>query len=203
MKIAIVNYGMGNIYSVKSALKHLGFDSILTNSRDEILSSNKIILPGVGSFRLAMQNIKKLELDKILNQAVIDKKKPILGICLGMQLLGVSSDEDGYTEGLNFFDGIVNKFDNNSLKIPHIGFNNVKKCIDSKLMKDIKDLSDFYFVHSYRMKTKIVNGISFCDYGEKFVAAFEKDNIFGTQFHPEKSQFLGLKLIENFLNFDK
>ena len=128
MKVCIVDYGMGNIYSIQSAIKFLGFESICSKDHDEIIKSDKIILPGVGSFNEAVKNIKKFDLHSTLNFAVNEKKSPILGICLGMQLLGLSSTEDGFSKGLGYFPGIVKKFNfsKNLLKIPHVGFNNVE-----------------------------------------------------------------------------
>lgn len=202
MKVCIVDYGMGNIYSIQSAIKFLGFESICSKDHDEIIKSDKIILPGVGSFSEAVKNIKKFDIQSTLNFAVLEKKSPILGICLGMQLLGKSSTEDGYSKGLGYFPGIVEKFNfsKNFLKIPHVGFNNVEIPSNSILYSNFKeDNLDFYFVHSYRMKTELSSGIGITTYGEEFVSSFEYENIFGTQFHPEKSQSNGLKLLENFL----
>ena len=201
MKIIIVNYGMGNIYSVQSALNFLGFESDYSDDPEKILNADKIILPGVGSFRNAMQNIISKGLVEPINEAVQIKRKPILGICLGMQLLGISSTEDGFTNGLGLFDGIVERFsDKYELKIPHIGYNEITPPTNSILFNKLDERSDFYFVHSYRMMTQITQGITTCNYGEKFIAAFEQKNVFGTQFHPEKSQTNGLILLKNFLS---
>ena len=200
MKITIVDYGMGNIYSLQSALKFLGYDSIYSNKSEDILNADKIILPGVGSFKIAMDNITRLKIDRSIKIAVKENNTPILGICLGMQLLGVSSNEDGFSYGLNLFEGEVTKFIDQSVKIPHVGFNNVSYPVNSTLYKDIQMNSDFYFVHSYKMKTNKLKGIGYTSYGENFVASFEQGNIFGTQFHPEKSQTNGLLLLKNFIN---
>ena len=201
MKITIVDYGMGNIYSLQSALKFLGYDSICSNKSEDIINADKIILPGVGSFKIAMDNIIKLKIDKSIKIAVNENNIPILGICLGMQLLGVSSNEDGFSNGLNLFEGEVTKFIDQSVKIPHVGFNNIYYPDNSTLYKDIKMNSDFYFVHSYKMKTNKIKGIGYASNGENFVASFEQGNIFGTQFHPEKSQTNGLLLLKNFITF--
>lgn len=199
--LVIVDYGMGNIYSVQSALQYLGIDSVYTNDSIMILEADHILLPGVGSYHVAMENIKRLGLDTVLNEAVISKQIPILGICLGMQLLGMSSTEDGYTEGLGFFDGKCEKFEASAeLKVPHVGFNDVEIPEESRLYADLENHSDFYFVHSYRMMTDVKEGIAYCDYGDRFVASFEKGNVMGTQFHPEKSQRNGLTLLQNFVN---
>lgn len=201
MKITIVDYGMGNIYSLQSALKFLGYDSICSNKSEDIINADKIILPGVGSFKIAMDNIIKLKIDKSIKIAVKEHNIPILGICLGMQLLGVSSTEDRFSNGLNLFEGEVTKFTDQSVKIPHVGFNNVYYPDNSTLYKGIKMNSDFYFVHSYKMKTNKIKGIGYTSNGENFVASFEQGNIFGTQFHPEKSQTNGLLLLNNFITF--
>lgn len=201
MKVVIVNYGMGNIYSVQSALNFLGFESEYSDDPEKILNADKIILPGVGSFRRAMENIISKGLEDTINETVQIKGKPILGICLGMQLLGTSSTEDGFTKGLALFDGIVERFsDKYDLKIPHIGYNEINPSIGSVLFQNLDAGSDFYFVHSYRMMTQITTGIATCNYGERFIAAFEQKNVFGTQFHPEKSQTNGLILLKNFLS---
>jgi len=200
MKIVIVDYGMGNIKSIVSALKYLNADDIvLSHKIDDIKSADKLILPGVGSFSKAMKNIKELNLDKILQQTVIEEKKPILGICLGMQLMSNSSSEDGLINGLGFVDAIVRKFNIENLKIPHVGFNQVSISNDSRLYKGLSDLSDFYFTHSYQMETKKDINQSTCTYGNEFVVSYELDNIVGVQFHPELSQTNGLKLLDNFI----
>lgn len=199
--IVIVDYGMGNIYSVQSALNYIGIDSVYTNDASIILNANHILLPGVGSYRQAMDNIKSLGLDDTLKEAVITRQIPILGICLGMQLLGKSSTEGGFTIGLELYDGFCEKFDiMNGLKVPHVGFNDVSIPKNSKLYLGIEDHSDFYFVHSFRMKTNNVDGVAYCNYGEEFVASFEYNNVMGTQYHPEKSQRNGLTVLQNFIN---
>lgn len=199
--LVIVDYGMGNIYSVQSALTYLGIESVYTNDATSILDADHILLPGVGSYHVAMKNIQDLGLDKILKEAVITRRIPILGICLGMQLLGKSSSEDGYTEGLGFFNGKCEKFAASpEFKVPHVGFNDVEIPEGSRLYADLENHSDFYFVHSYRMTTDETSGVAYCDYGERFVASFEAGNVMGTQFHPEKSQRNGLTLLKNFVN---
>lgn len=202
MKVAIVNYGMGNIYSIQSALHYLGCLSVYTNQRDILSEATHIILPGVGSFKKAMYNLKESGLDRILTGLVLTEKKPLLGICLGMQLLGKSSPEDGFTEGLGLIDGVVEKFSSHvrGIKIPHVGFNEVR-CVrkDSVLLKDFEGNSDFYFTHSYRMVCSDGSCSGETVNGENFAASVERSNVFGTQFHPEKSQANGLKLLVNFL----
>mgnify|MGYP003984837213 FL=1 len=200
MKVAIVDYEMGNIKSIKSALKYLNVEEIvLSNKFNDIKSADKLILPGVGSFSKAMKNIKQLNLDKILYQAVVKERKPILGICLGMQLMSQSSEEDGFSDGLKFIDSNVKKFNLKNLKVPHVGFNQVEFHKDYKLYKGLDNLSDFYFTHSYQMQSDQNINQSLCEYGDKFIVSYEVENITGVQFHPELSQTNGLKLLENFI----
>ena len=200
MKIVIVDYGMGNIKSINSALKYVGIDDILlSNKYADIKSADKLILPGVGSFAKAMLNIKKLEIDSILEDIVVNEKKPILGICLGMQLLSKSSNEDGLNNGLGFISSEVRKFNINNLKIPHVGFNQVDFDNSSKLYDGLDNLSDFYFTHSFQMQSEQNIGQASCNYGFDFIASYEMDNIVGVQFHPELSQTNGLKLLDNFI----
>lgn len=200
MKVAIVDYGMGNIKSIISALKYLNVEEIvLSNKFNDIKSADKLILPGVGSFSKAMKNIKQLNLDKILYQAVVKERKPILGICLGMQLMSQSSEEDGFSDGLKFIDSNVKKFNLKNFKVPHVGFNQVEFHKDYKLYKGLDNLSDFYFTHSYQMQSDQNINQSLCEYGDKFIVSYEVENITGVQFHPELSQTNGLKLLENFI----
>lgn len=200
MRIAIVDYGMGNIKSLTSSLKYLGVDEItLTNNFQELRSADKLILPGVGSFAKAMSKIIQNKLNDKLNIIVIQEKKPILGICLGMQLLCNSSTEDGLNKGLSFINANVIKFEENNIKIPHVGFNQVEINSNSKIFKQISNNSDFYFTHSYKVTTTENINQSICNYEKNFIAAYEIENIYGTQFHPELSQNNGLQLLKNFL----
>jgi len=200
MKIAIIDYGMGNLNSIQSALKFLHIqDIVLTNDYKTICNASKLILPGVGSFANAMHKIKSLNLDEILNEVVTIKKKPILGICVGMQLMCKSSEEDGGANGLGFIDTECKKFSNKNLKIPHVGFNQVKLNFKAKMNKNLPIQSDFYFTHSFRLEINKDINCSICNYGEDFVASYEKNNIAGTQFHPELSQKNGLNLLKNFI----
>jgi len=200
MNIVIVDYGMGNIKSISSTLRYLGVDEVVLSDNFEVLkNADKIILPGVGSFSKAMNQIRKKKLDVFLEEIVIRDKKPLLGICLGMQLLGLSSTEDGFNRGLGFVNGVVTRFDDLKLKVPHVGFNQVTPCLDSRLYQGIEKNPDFYFTHSFRMLTNADINSSNCDYGNKFVASFELENLAGVQFHPELSQNNGLKLLNNFI----
>ena len=200
MKIIVIDYSIGNIKSIISAFNYLEIHNVKVSSKyTEIKSADKLILPGVGSFALAMTKIKNLELHKILDEVVIENKKPILGICLGMQLLCQNSEEDGGSEGLGYINATCKKFVLQNLKDPHVGFNEVISNKNSKLYLGLNKKNDFYFTHSYILQTKTDINQSFCEYGEKFVASFEINNIAGTQFHPELSQTNGLKLLKNFI----
>lgn len=200
MKVVIIDYGMGNIRSVKGALNFLGAHNILvSNQLTDILDADKLILPGVGSFAQAIENIHKAELDKILTEAVLERETSILGICLGMQLMTQGSEEGAVNKGLKFVEGSVEKFNLNDLKVPHVGFNQVSKNTNASLYQGIEDRSDFYFTHSFQMQSKVDINASICDYGNEFIASYEQQNIAGVQFHPELSQTNGLKLLDNFL----
>lgn len=201
MKVAIVDYGMGNICSISSALNYIGCNEVfLTNSHDNLRKADRVILPGVGNFAMASSKIQDLGLFSILDDVIIKKKIPILGICLGMQLIGLSSTEGKLSKGLGYIDGNCKRFTNKDLKVPHVGYNQVQINPDSKLFKGLADKSDFYFTHSYRMTSNSEIGQSICSYGSDFVASFELDHICGVQFHPELSQKNGLKLLKNFID---
>ncbi len=196
---------MGNINSVVNAFKFLGVDFKLSDKAEEIKNYSMIVLPGVGSFKQAMSNLKRLKLiDELKNLALIKKKK-ILGICLGMQLLGDSSTEDGYNKGLKIVQNKVTKFEfdkENVLRVPHVGFNNITDLSKNfPLFKDINSSDNFYFVHSYKMNLEDNKNYALSSYGSEFLAAFQDDNIFGVQFHPEKSQSSGLKVLSNFIKY--
>lgn len=199
--ISIVNYGMGNIQSIQGALQYLGFESRVIESPDQIIESTKLILPGVGSFAKAMENIRRRHFLEPLDNAVLKRKVPILGICLGMQLLADSGDEDEPSDGLGWIAGRVRKIKAGyDLKVPHIGFNKtvfVEK--NSTLFSGLGTQGDFYFVHSYIFDCKHKEDISsWTEYGERFVSSVQNNNIYGTQFHPEKSQYNGLTVFKNF-----
>ena len=196
--ITIIDYGLGNLGSVKNALDKLGIVSVVSNSPGEIKSSDGIILPGVGAAGEGMKNLKNTKLDNIIKQE-IKKGKPILGICLGMQLL-MSMSEEGKVICLDVIDGQVKKFEGN-LKVPQIGWNTVQAANQCHLFKNIPQNSYYYFVHSYycSVRNKTYE-IGTTEYGLQFCSVVQKDNIFGVQFHPEKSGENGLKLLKNFIN---
>ena len=201
-KIVIIDYGMGNLFSVQKKLKRLGINPIITSKSDAILAADKIILPGVGHFAKAMNNLKNLNLIEPLNSAVLNKKTPILGICLGMQIM-CNKSEEGNANGFGWIDADVVKFtitDTLKHKVPHMGWNTINNSKPSKLMTDIPNDSEFYFVHSYHMKVNDTSAIlNETNYEYKFHSAIEKDNIFGVQYHPEKSHDIGEQLFKNFI----
>jgi glutamine amidotransferase len=200
MKLVIVDYGMGNITSIISALKFIGqHEVVVSNDAKTLNNSDKLILPGVGNYAMAIAKIRKLNLDTQIEALVIHQKKPILGICLGMQLLGGSSTESGFNSGLSLVDGVVDEFCKSGLKVPHVGYNQVIPNQQSRLYAGIEGELDFYFTHSFKMLSESSIGQSCCHYGQDFVASFEQDNIAGVQFHPELSQKNGLQLIKNFI----
>ena len=202
--IVIVDYGMGNLNSIAKKVSSLGADAIISSKPKEILNAQKIILPGVGHFGKAMENIKSLNIFEALNKAILENKTPILGICLGMQLMCKKSEE-GNVDGFGWIDAEVLRFnikDKLKHKVPHTGWNQISiNKTDSLLMKDISNLSEFYFVHSYYVKaideSVILNQT---EYELEFTSAIEKGNVFGTQYHPEKSHDVGAQLFKNFIN---
>ncbi|AJA49332.1 imidazole glycerol phosphate synthase subunit HisH [Clostridium pasteurianum DSM 525 = ATCC 6013] len=194
--LSIVDYGIGNLRSVQKAFESFGGKCNITSSVDEILNSDGIILPGVGAFPDAMENIKKLNMDKALKNAA-EAGVPILGICLGMQLLFDESDEIRPTEGLGLIKGRIKKFEVN-LKIPHMGWNSLNILKKSPLLEGVKDGSYAYFVHSYYAELEEDNLDADSFYGINVPAAVSKNNVFGFQFHPEKSGDPGIKMLKNF-----
>lgn len=200
MKLVIVDYGMGNLKSVTSAIRYLGYDEIsLSNDFSVLQSADKLILPGVGNYARAMSKINELDLISCIRRLVLDERKPILGICLGMQLMGHSSTESGFNSGLGLIDGIVEPLISTELKLPHVGYNQVRPCVGSRLYRGIPLEPDYYFTHSFRMRSNADINQTICHYGEEFIASFEIKNIAGVQFHPELSQVNGLRLIKNFI----
>jgi imidazole glycerol-phosphate synthase subunit HisH len=203
--IAIIDYGMGNLLSVKSSFEYLGEEAVVINDPAELNTAERIVLPGVGAFPDAMDNLKKGGWINPLTLQVLERKKPFLGICLGMQLLADLGNEVRKTKGLGWIPGEVVNFSlqDSNLKIPHVGWNNVQLKKNNNMLNGIKSGSDFYFVHSYHLKCSNEDHIAaVADYGGEFTAAIQKENIFATQFHPEKSQDFGLKIIENFSQWD-
>lgn len=199
--VAIIDYGMGNINSIKNMLRYIGHDGFLTHNENEILKADKIILPGVGNFKNAMENIKGLQLDDILEEAAVKKQIPLLGICLGMQLL-LTHSEEGDCDGLNLIPGTVKKFSfsDDSLKIPHMGWDYINSLSRSALTKGFDEQSRFYFVHSYYVECENrANCIAQTHYGISFDSIIQKEKIYGTQFHPEKSHRFGMQLLTNFI----
>lgn len=197
--VAIIDYNAGNLKSVEKALLAVGQESMITRDFHEILSADHVILPGVGAFGEAMEQIKKYELDKVIRE-VVDNKTPFLGICLGLQLLFEGSAESEGVEGLHILDGQILRIpDKSGLKIPHIGWNSLELQNDGRLFVGMKQNPYVYFVHSYYLKAadeKIVKAT--CDYSTCIHASVEKDNVFACQFHPEKSSETGLALLKNF-----
>ena len=198
--IAIIDYDAGNIKSVEKAINFLGEETVISRDRDEILSADKVILPGVGSFGDAMEKLKNYNLVNTIYD-VVDKKIPFLGICLGLQLLLKNSDESKGVSGLGILEGEILRIpDEPGLKIPHIGWNSLRFMNDGRLFKDIADDEYVYFVHSYYLKAKdpqVVKAVT--EYSAILDVSVEKDNVFACQFHPEKSGDIGLKIIENFI----
>ena len=202
--IVIIDYGMGNTKSIESIIQHLHEDVCISRDKAIINSASHLILPGVGSFDRAMKNLQELDLINSIKHHS-DKNKPILGICLGMQLLAKSSTEGGLNLGLGYINCTLDKFlkpQENTIKIPHVGYNSIDIIPQSKLLQGLDQNSDFYFTHSYKMQCIDDNIVSSrCTHGETFVASIEHDNLFGTQFHPELSQKNGIKLLSNFINW--
>lgn len=202
--ITIVDYGVGNLSSVANMFKKVGATCEITQETKRILRAEKLLLPGVGAFDIAMKKIKELKLKEALNKKVLEEKIPILGICLGMQLLTKGSDE-GEEEGLGWIPAYTHKAEIEPLKVPHIGWNEVKVVQSSSLIDNLDNASKyykktkFYFVHSYFVRVeKEENSLLKTTYGVEFDSAIVKDNIYGVQFHPEKSHLFGMKLFENF-----
>lgn len=197
--IAIIDYDAGNLKSVEKALLALGQKSVITRDFKTILNADKVILPGVGAFSDAMQNLKKYELDKVIHE-VVDKKTPFLGICLGLQLLFEESQESPGVEGLHILDGKILRIpDKEGLKIPHIGWNSLELQNEGRLFRGIPEQSYVYFVHSYYLQAADAGIVKArTDYSTMIDASVEKDNVFACQFHPEKSSTVGLKMLDNF-----
>ena len=206
MNITIVDYKSGNISSVINSFKEVAKNKVkieVTSDVSKIKSTDKVVLPGQGSFKSCVDSLQSINgLVDCLNDFAINKKKPLLGICVGLQMFADVGYEESETKGLGWIPGKVTKINNQNgkYKLPHIGWNEINIVKDSKIFKDIKDKSHMYFVHSYEFVPNNQNSISATtDYSSKHVCAIEKENIFGTQFHPEKSDKLGLQIIDNFM----
>ena len=206
MKVTIVDYNSGNISSVINSFEEVAKDKVniqVTSDLEKIKTSDKLVLPGQGSFKSCVDALNKIKgLTETLNEFAINNKKPLLGICVGLQMFADVGYEETETKGLGWIPGKVSKIDNQNgkYKLPHIGWNQINILKDSKIFKDIENNSHMYFVHSYEFVPEDKNLISATtDYSSNIVCSVEKENIFGTQFHPEKSDKLGLKMIENFL----
>jgi glutamine amidotransferase len=203
MKLIITDLGMGNMNSIYKRLNKMAINTQISDNPNDLLKADKIILPGVGHFENAVLNLIQKGFWDILQETVLVKKTPILGICLGMQLMAKTSEE-GNCEGLGWIDADVVRFnvkDKLKHKVPHMGWNEINLKKDSRLMENIPELSEFYFVHSYHMKCHDQNDIlNTCYYDYEFVSAVEKDNIFGVQYHPEKSHHVGEQLLQNFID---
>jgi imidazole glycerol-phosphate synthase subunit HisH len=202
--IAIIDYGMGNILSVKNAISMAGEEAKIFSSTEGLDEAERIVLPGVGAFPDCMTNLRNKGFVEALEEVVFQRGTPILGICLGMQAMAKRSLEGGEHTGLGWFDAEVVRLNpkSSSLRIPQIGWNEVTYRKDSPLFAGLPDQPDFYFVHSYFMKCNDERDVdATCDYGGSVTAAVRKGNVFATQFHPEKSQDYGLKVLDNFLKW--
>ena len=199
--LTIINNNMGNIKSVANALQSLDVKYIITDNKTKIKHATSIIFPGVGAFPEAMKNLKKNQIDQIIIDKITNEKIPFLGICLGMQILFQYSEEIEKTKGLNIIKGVVKKIKSSKKnKVPHVGWNNYHLTKPHPLFKNISKNASFYYDHSYFVKTSKVNKIANLNYLDDMTIAVNKDNIYGVQFHPEKSQKNGLKLLRNFIN---
>ena len=201
MTIAIIDYGMGNIDSVQKAINKLGYVGIITDDHKIIKEADFIILPGVGSFKKGMENLRKSKLIELLTQEVVDNKKPFLGICLGMQLVATYGTEPEKSNGLGWVDGEVIKMNySKELRVPHLGWNSLNIKNDKKKFYQDFYNQDFYFIHSYHFKVSNLEEIIFTvNYGKEIVAGIQKGNIYAMQFHPEKSQKVGLGLLKKII----
>jgi glutamine amidotransferase len=197
--IAIIDYGMGNLKNVKKGFAKVGYQAKITNQAPEILAADGVVLPGVGAFKDAMDNLEEEDLVGVIIE-VVAQNKPFLGICLGLQLLFTASEEFGLSPGLDIIEGQVRKFSPDlELKVPQIGWNKLNIKQDTKLYEDLEDEVYQYFVHSYYVAPEDESVIATTtNYGQEFVSSIAKDNIYAVQFHPEKSSKQGLKILSNF-----
>lgn len=200
MTIAIVKYGMGNVSSVQKALKKLGYQSIITDNHDELRNADIILLPGVGSFKKGMENLHGSGLVEVLTEEVVIKKKPFIGICLGMQLIANQGNEPEPMKGLGWIEGEVIKIVSpNCFRVPHLGWNTISTSPDSDFYNEFHNI-DYYFIHSYHFKAHNAEDITMTvSYDIDLVAGLQKGNIFALQFHPEKSQEAGMRLLKKII----
>jgi len=200
--IAVIDYGLGNIHSVLGAVEKVGGEAVSTRDLDELTRASKLILPGVGAFGDGMECMRRWGLVEPLTRLVMEERKPILGICLGCQLMSKESFEYGHHRGLGWLDASVVRLEprESSLRVPHVGWDELRQIRPSRLFEGVPPDALVYYTHSYHLKCHdpgIATGE--CDYAEKLTAAVERENVFGTQFHPEKSQIHGLRILRNFL----
>lgn len=200
LNVTIVDYGVGNVFSIANSLLSLNYAVRVSSKYEELKKADVLILPGVGAFGVAMDYLNKHKLIEPLTELVIEKERPILGICLGMQLMAESSDENGFNKGLGWIEGQVKKLEVPApLAVPHVGWNNIAFDKNNTIFSRLKNNIDFYFDHSYHFQCSPEYRAATCSYGIEVTAAVTKRNIFGVQFHPEKSQASGLKLFRGFL----
>ena len=200
IKVGIIDYGMGNLRSVSNAVLAISAEPDYVTDPEKLYAFDRLILPGVGAFPDAIKRLRETGMDQALDEQR-KSGKPILGLCLGMQLMCSESEEGGYSQGLCWFDATVKRFpDRLGLKMPHIGWNNLLLAQDHPLFRDVDSTPDVYFVHSFRVECGDQKDVlAWCDYGEPFAAVIGRKNIFGMQFHPEKSQRAGLAMLRNFV----
>lgn len=199
--VGIINYDLGNLGSIQNMLKVIGEKSVISSNREVLSGCKKLILPGVGAFDAGMRRLEELKLVDFIREQALKAKKPILGICLGMQLLGRKSEE-GMMQGLNLipFDSVRFRFADDNLKIPHMGWDVVSIKMNHPLIKGLQGIQRYYFVHSYHaICDEEKNVLMTCEYGYEFAASVVKDNVMGVQFHPEKSHDFGMALLTNFI----
>jgi glutamine amidotransferase len=197
--ITIIDYKMGNLGSIANMLKRIGCESLITSDVAEIEKASMVVLPGVGAFDKAMENLNSLNLVEVLNKKALIEKTPVLGICLGMQLMAKGSEE-GKLPGLKWFDAQVVRFTTTKLKVPHMGWNTINIVKPDRIFNDFYNEPKFYFVHSYHIACNDKEDILATEYEYEFASAVVKDNITGVQFHPEKSHKYGMKLLQNWVN---
>ena len=203
VSVCILDYGSGNVRSVENIISYLGYDVNVSNDKERIREASHLILPGVGAFGSAMKQIREKIPLMVLEDSVFGQKKPILGICVGMQVFSDLGHEHGQHAGLGWIPGEVMRIDSNGLPLPHMGWNDIDLIVEAPLFKRLGEHRNFYFVHSYAFMPENSEVVSSqVDYGSKFCASIQSENIFGVQFHPEKSQKAGQLLFQNFLSLE-